>query len=379
MVHLVLGTSQADLQGPGARIVVGRDPGVAPLSHSDPTLSRRHAELFLDGGQLYIHDLGSANGVWIDGAHIGLDPVPVRPGQQVWLGHVPLGVTWPDAAGGGATVMAREVPPELKVLIAQHQQAQVAAAAAPLAAGADHPPAPSEFAYRRQGNNSNGVLLIALKQDTFFNGVDIQGYIEFTSLDNQTVASIGVELRELHRRGDSKGHIWDRVQVRQGPWRAQHNDVLPLPFTLRVPPGTAMSDPDVTWELRGTVDINWASDIHLDVPITMRNQDIERLRDGLGAMDYRVMDIQSEALGQRYVATFGPPAQLARDWGINHVSLAIEYLGSTLKVRMTVERKGFHSDKALDQVFELTRLRTASQQEIDATLAAMLHQLMPAK
>lgn len=372
-VHLQLGAATTTLQGIQARVFAGRDPATCQLAFTDPTLSRRHAEIFVEQGQCYIRDLGSANGTWIDGAHLGHDAVAIQPGQQVWLGHVPLGVTW--EADGSATVMAQEVPAELKALIAQ-KQAQ-SAAPAPMSLTSTSTPLPADYAYRRQGGNDNGVVLLALRQDTFFNGGNIDGYIEFTSLDNQNVASIVVELVEYHKRGGSQGHPWDRFLVRQGPWKAAHGDVLPLPFTLRVPPGTAMSSRDVSWEIRAAVDINWAVDIHASIPITMRNQDIERLRDALGAMDFRVVDIDSTALGQHFEGTFQPPAQLAKAMGVNEVKMTVEYLGANLKLRLLVDRKGLHHDRALDQVFELGRLRTASQPEINATISAMLQQLLP--
>jgi len=140
-----------------------------------------------------------------------------------------------------------------------------------------------------------------------------------------------------------------------------------------------MSSKDVSWEIRGLVDINWAVDIEASIPITMRNQDIERLRDGMGAMDYRVQEIESVAGGQRFEGMFAPPAHLARDMGVNSVKLEIEYLGANLKVRMKLDRKGLHHDPALDQVFELGRLRQASQPEVNATLKAMLEALLPKK
>jgi hypothetical protein len=373
-VTLQLGAAQVRLEGQGSRIFAGRDPTACQLAHADPTLSRRHAEIWLADGHAYLRDLGSANGTWVDGQGLGAEPVALRPGQQVWLGHVPLGVTWP--VDGGRTVMAQQVPPELAALIAQRQQQ---AAAAPPSASmqlAMSTPLPADYAYRRQGANDNGVLLLALRQDTFWCGGTIDGYVEFTATDNETVASISVELVEIHRR-KSAPHVWDRVLVRQGPWRARHGDVLPLPFTLRIPAGTAMTSKDVSWEVRGLVDINWAVDIDAMIPLTMRNQDLERLRDGMGAMDYRVVDIQSEPGGQRFEGTFAPPAQMARDWGVNTVTLEIEYLGANLKLRMKVDRKGLHHDPALDQVFELGRLRAASQAEVNATLRAMLDQLVP--
>ena len=44
---------------------------------------------------------------------------------------------------------------------------------------------------------------------------------------------------------------------------------------------------------------------------------------------------------------------------------------------MLLDRKGLHHDRAIDQVFELTRLRTRSQAEVNATFQAMLAQLLP--
>ena len=75
--------------------------------------------------------------------------------------------------------------------------------------------------------------------------------------------------------------------------------------------------------------------------------------------------------------TFAPPANLAKQWGINQIALSIEYLGANLKIRMKLDRKGLHHDPMLDQVFELARLRAASQPEINATFKAMIDQLMP--
>ncbi|HEY1558714.1 MAG TPA: FHA domain-containing protein [Kofleriaceae bacterium] len=370
-VQLQLGSTQTRLEGLTARVFAGRDPAACQLAFMDQTLSRRHAEIYVENSQCFIRDLGSANGTWIDGQHLGREAVALRPGQQIWLGHVPLGVTW--LADGSQAVMAAELPDELRRAIAQRQAEQTQLPPTPTTSQ----PTPAEYAYRRQGHNDNGVLLLALPQDTFFSGADIHGFVEFTSLDRQTVASITVELLEFHQRGGSHGHAWDRVLVRQGPWRAEHGDVLPLPFTLRVPPGTAMSSRSVSWEIRATVDINWAVDIHASIPFTMRNPDIERLRDGLGAMDYRIEELESAALGQHFEGRFAPPAQLARDLGIDEIDLAIEYLGANMKIRMRLDRKGLHHAHAVDQTFELARLRSASQDEVNATLRAMLDQLLP--
>ncbi len=380
-VLLQLGGAQAKLEGHAARVYAGRDPQACQLAHLDPTLSRRHAEIFIDNsGQCFIRDLGSANGTWVDGRACGSDTVPLRPGQQVWLGHVPLGVTWmQNNQNMGQTMMAQGVPDQLKALIAQRQE-MVQSASASMSSLPGTPqsstPTPKDYAYRKQGANSNGTLLIALRQDTFFNGQELDGFIEFTSTDRQTVASIVIELVEHFKGGPAQGHIWDRFVVRQGPWRAENGDVLPLPFKLRIPPGTSMSSRTCHWELRSQVDINWASDIDAAIAVTMRNQDIERLRDGLGAMDFRVEDIEATALGQTYEGTFAPPAHLAKQMGVNNVTLTIDYLGANLKVRMRVDKKGLRHDRAVDQVFELARLRAASQQDVSNTLKQMFDGLM---
>jgi hypothetical protein len=377
-VHLQLGGGQAKLEGASARLFAGRDPAACQLAHMDPTLSRRHAEIFVENGQAFIRDLGSANGTWIDGRAVGKDVVPLRPGMQIWLGHVPLGVTWEQ--GGqqmGQTMMAQQVPEQLKQLIAQRQQQVQQMAQAPMpGTPKSASPMPNEFAYRKQGSNDNGTLLLALRQDTFFNGQSLDGFIEFTSTDRQTVASITVELVEHYKGGPYHGHVWDRFMVRQGPWRAENGDVLPLPFQLRIPPGTSMSSRTCHWELRGQVDINWAVDIDAAIPITMRNQDIERLRDGLGALDFRVEEFEATALGQTYEGTFAPPPNLGHQLGVNEVKLTIDYLGANLKVRLRVDKKGLRHDKAVDQVFELPRLRAAAQPEINATIKAMLDQAL---
>jgi len=396
-VQLQLGTAQLKLEGEGARIFAGRDPAACQLAHVDPTLSRRHAEIWLAEGKAFIRDLGSANGTWVDGKSLGHEPAMLQPGQQVWLGHVPLGATWP--IDGSKTAMAQNMPPELLALIAARKQQVDAGTAAPPppstsqampagasqsvgASGSTSTPLPSELAYRKQGSNDNGVLLLALAQDTHFSGHNIDGYVEFTATDSENVACITVELVEIHRRkaalGQSweKEHVWDRVLVRQGPWKAKHGDILPLPFSLRCAAGTSMTNREVSWEIRGQVDINWASDIDAMIPITMRNPDIERLRDAMGAMDYRVEDIESSPAGQRFEGKFAPPAHMAKDWGVNSVTLEIEYLGANLKVRMKLDRKGLRHDPALDQVFELGRLRAASQPELNVTIKSMLDQLL---
>ena len=92
-VHLQLGTARARLDDGTPRVEAGRDLQCA-LTTPDPSLSRRHAELFLHEGDAFIRDLGSANGTWIDGQRLAADPVKLQAGQVVHLGSVPLGIRW---------------------------------------------------------------------------------------------------------------------------------------------------------------------------------------------------------------------------------------------------------------------------------------------
>ncbi len=93
-VVLQLGNAQVGLDLYNNRVFVGRDPTASQLAFLDAGLSRRHAEVWLTQGQLWIRDLGSANGTWVNGQAVAASPVVLQPGMQVYLGSVPLGVMW---------------------------------------------------------------------------------------------------------------------------------------------------------------------------------------------------------------------------------------------------------------------------------------------
>jgi len=65
---------------PGERLRVGRDPG-CELVIDHPSVSRRHAELYQDGGRWRLRDLGSKNGSFVDGIAVSDHPLP----QHCWL------------------------------------------------------------------------------------------------------------------------------------------------------------------------------------------------------------------------------------------------------------------------------------------------------
>jgi DNA-binding CsgD family transcriptional regulator len=73
--------------------VVGRDP-TCNVVLLDPSVSRFHAELAVDGSTITLRDMDSRNGTYINGKRIRFSPV--RAGQQLHFGRVPLQV---EAAG----------------------------------------------------------------------------------------------------------------------------------------------------------------------------------------------------------------------------------------------------------------------------------------
>jgi hypothetical protein len=426
-IELKLGTSfrQVDYNNP--RALLGRDEKSCDLWVHDPSVSRRHAEVFFDRGNAFIRDLGSSNGTWVNGAPLGPHPMQLAPGQVVYIGHTPLGVEWVQADGGRAATQMVALTPDLMAMMDRHRQQMMAAPPTPMAyapqptyaqpqptyaqpnpaqpqplagspaamqhqqhqqnagvgvaavvgVGGSQGPAPAELTYRRQGGNNNGTLLIALRGDTFANDSTLDGFLEFTSTDSETVASIFIELVEFHKQGHKNGHVWDRCLVRQGPWKTKKGDVLPMPFSLRVPSGTSISSPQCYWLLRGYVDIAWALDIEAEAPITMRNRDIEKIRDALGALDYRVNTLDSKPLGQKYTGTFNPPMHLRSKLNITDINFDIEYLGTNLKVVMEVEKnKLFHFDKRQEFVFALDMLRSASLQDVSTHFQLEINKLM---
>jgi hypothetical protein len=76
--------------GAGA-VLVGRDPGCA-IVLADPTVSRRHAELEVDGDVCRIRDLGSRNGTHAHGRAV--TDARLRPGDAVTFGLHGVRLVW---------------------------------------------------------------------------------------------------------------------------------------------------------------------------------------------------------------------------------------------------------------------------------------------
>ena len=98
-------------------VVVGRAPPV-DLLVDDPGLSRQHARLGIEQGQIWIEDLGSKNGTHVDGVRI--QRAAVQPGDNVRLG--PVGLLLLPAQGA-----APQRLPDHDALMEQLEQAVVRA------------------------------------------------------------------------------------------------------------------------------------------------------------------------------------------------------------------------------------------------------------
>jgi hypothetical protein len=71
----------------GSRVVLGRSRE-ADIVLQDPNVSRRHAELRREDGGWQIVDLGSTNGIKVNGRRV--DSQPLRPGDQITVGVTDL-------------------------------------------------------------------------------------------------------------------------------------------------------------------------------------------------------------------------------------------------------------------------------------------------
>lgn len=67
--------------------VIGREPTCTIPLVSESSVSRRHAEIVVQGSQMTLRDLGSTNGTFLNGQAVQAD-VTLRPGDTVRLGSV---------------------------------------------------------------------------------------------------------------------------------------------------------------------------------------------------------------------------------------------------------------------------------------------------
>ena len=82
-------------------ITIGRHPELCERIVADPSVSRRHCRLGLNGGRLAVEDLNSLNGTLLDGAEVPqFRPQPLHAGQELVLGQVALRVSRLEPGSG---------------------------------------------------------------------------------------------------------------------------------------------------------------------------------------------------------------------------------------------------------------------------------------
>ena len=75
----------------GSEVTVGRAGGCAVLLGEDSFVSQLHARLFRRDGSIFVEDLGSTNGTFLNGKKVSA-PVSVRKGDKIQFGRTTLEV-----------------------------------------------------------------------------------------------------------------------------------------------------------------------------------------------------------------------------------------------------------------------------------------------
>ncbi|WP_022882968.1 FtsK/SpoIIIE domain-containing protein [Gryllotalpicola ginsengisoli] len=88
---------------PPRNVIIGRDPG-CDIVLDDPLISKRHARLQAQSGSVELVDLGSANGLVVDGGNV--DRLPVRQPVRVLVGDTQLEIVPLQQAAEQASVAA---------------------------------------------------------------------------------------------------------------------------------------------------------------------------------------------------------------------------------------------------------------------------------
>lgn len=75
----------------GDEVTVGRASGCQILLAGDSTVSQLHARIFRRDGKIYVEDLGSTNGTFLNRKKVS-GPMPVRRGDRLQVGQTVLEV-----------------------------------------------------------------------------------------------------------------------------------------------------------------------------------------------------------------------------------------------------------------------------------------------
>ncbi len=71
---------------------LGRSEG--DLVVGNPYLSRKHLVFAVRGGRLFVRDLGSTNGTFVDGARLGAEECELTPASGLKAGELPIALRW---------------------------------------------------------------------------------------------------------------------------------------------------------------------------------------------------------------------------------------------------------------------------------------------
>ena len=87
--------------------LIGRADDAA-LKLVQPSVSRRHAEIIVNGTVATVQDLGSHNGTMLNGAKVA-DPMPIRAGDVIEVANITFRVEGPDGSGAGVSMFNESV------------------------------------------------------------------------------------------------------------------------------------------------------------------------------------------------------------------------------------------------------------------------------
>jgi pSer/pThr/pTyr-binding forkhead associated (FHA) protein len=97
-----------------AAVVLGRGRGVG-LRLPDDQVSRRHARVRRRGGRVLVEDLGSKNGLRVNGVRVEQRPVTLAPGDELALGETAVGLEDPTFAPAAPPAVPRPPRPAARL------------------------------------------------------------------------------------------------------------------------------------------------------------------------------------------------------------------------------------------------------------------------
>lgn len=91
-VRLLIGQTQLATVYLG--VTIGRHSALCDLAVDDPSISRRHVRIGRGAGGLFVEDVHSLNGTFVDDKLLDpFEPVPLQEGDTLTLGRVTLTVS----------------------------------------------------------------------------------------------------------------------------------------------------------------------------------------------------------------------------------------------------------------------------------------------